>query len=139
MLKKKPRVILWKPFFMYLCKSIMPGMEVNVSPSTVKKEENGFMLGNVVSVSEYPTSAQGMMLTLGNSDLVRQLSGEGAPLEVKVKLVMDSSTQSGYKWSTPQGPPIGIDGGTFCVGEVKVDQKRPISIVIPFIKKLLPI
>jgi HlyD family secretion protein len=121
-------------------KKIMPGMEVNVSPTTVKKEEYGFMLGNVVSVSEYPASAKGMMLTLGNSELVQQLSGEsGAPIEVRVELVMDSSTQSGYKWSTPNGPPIVVDGGTFCTGEVKVEQKRPISMVMPFIKKLLPI
>lgn len=120
-------------------KKIIPGMEVNISPSTVQKEESGFMLGNVVSVSEYPASTQGMMLTLGNADLVRQLSGNSSPIEVRVKMIMDSSTVSGYKWSTPQGPSLVIDGGTFCTGEVKIEQKRPISMVMPFIKKLLPI
>jgi len=78
-------------------------------------------------------------LTLGNSELVRQLLGNGAPIEVRVKLVMDSSTPSGYKWSTSEGPPIVIDDGTSCLGEVKVAEKRPISMVIPFIKKILPI
>jgi len=120
-------------------KKITPGMEANISPTTVKKEEFGFMLGNVVSVSEFPASAQGMMVTLGNSELVQQLSREGTPIEVRVKLIMDSSTPSGYKWSTSQGPPIIVDDGTFCIGEVKVEEKRPISMVIPFIKKLLPI
>lgn len=120
-------------------KRIMPGMKVNIAPSTVKKEEYGFMLGNVVSVSKYPSSSQRMMLTLGNSDLVHKLSGEGSPLEVRVELIRDNSTLSGYKWSTPNGSSVPIDGGTFCIGEVKVEQKRPISMVIPFIKKLLPI
>lgn len=120
-------------------KKIIPGMEVNISPSTVKKEEDGFMLGNVVYVSEYPASAQRMMLTLGNSELVRQLMGNGAPIEVRVKLVTDSKTPSGYKWSTSEGPQLVIDDGTSCLGEVKVAKKRPISMVIPFIKKLLPI
>lgn len=120
-------------------KKIIPGMEVNISPSTVKKEEYGFMLGNVVHVSEYPASAQRMMLTLGNNELVNQLMGDGAPIEVKVKLVLDNSTASGYKWSTAEGPKIIIDDGTFCIGEVKVVEKRPISMVIPFIKKILPI
>ncbi len=120
-------------------KTIMPGMEVNISPSTVKKEENGFMLGNVVSVSKYPSSGQGMMLTLGNQELAQQLSGNKANIEVRIELIMDKGTQSGYKWSTPKGPATVIDDGTFCVGEVKVDQKRPISMVIPFIKKILPI
>ncbi len=120
-------------------KRIIPGMEVNISPSTVKKEEEGFMLGNVVAVSEYPASSQRIALTLGNPDLVQQLSGNSASLEVRVKMIMDSATVSGYKWSTPEGPAIVIDDGTFCIGEVKVAQKRPISMVIPFIKKLLPI
>ncbi|MDD2421310.1 MAG: NHLP bacteriocin system secretion protein [Heliobacteriaceae bacterium] len=120
-------------------KKIIPGMEVNICPSTVKKEEHGFMLGNIVSVSKYPVSAQGMMLTLGNNELVRRLSGEGAPIEVKVELIIDNSTASGYKWSTPDGPPLVIDSGTLCVGEVKVARQKPISMVIPFIKKVLPI
>lgn len=120
-------------------KKIIPGMEVNISPTTVQKEESGFMLGNVIAVSEYPASAQGMLLTLGNADLVRQLSGNSSPIEVRVKLVMDSSTVSGYKWSTPRGPSIVIDGGTFCTAEVKIEQKRPLSMVMPFIKRLLPI
>jgi HlyD family secretion protein len=119
-------------------KKIKPGMEVNVIPSTVKKEEYGSLLGNVSWVSEYPASAQGMALTLGNNDLVRKLSGGNTPLEVRIKLVMDSGTVSHYKWSTPEGPPLMLDDGTICTGEVKVGQRRPISMVMPFIKKLLP-
>ena len=76
-----------------------------------------------------------MMLTLGNNELVNQLMGDGAPIEVRVKLVLDNSTASGYKWSTAEGPKIIIDDGTFCIGEVKVAEKRPISMVIPFIKR----
>ncbi len=120
-------------------KKVLPGMEVNISPTTVKKEEDGFMKGNVLSVSEYPASAQGMMLTLGNKELVQRLSGKGSPIEVRVKLIRDSSTVSGYQWSTPSGPDMVIDSGTLCLGEVKVSQQRPISMIVPFIKKILPI
>ncbi|MDX9871713.1 MAG: NHLP bacteriocin system secretion protein [Clostridia bacterium] len=119
-------------------KLIMPGMDVNISPTTVKKEEHGFMRGKVVSVSEYPASAEGMRLTLGNPELAQRLMGNSAPLEVKVNLINDNSTLSGYKWSTPQGPPLKIDSGTLCVGEVKVSTTRPISMVVPFLKKILP-
>ncbi|MEG6520666.1 NHLP bacteriocin system secretion protein [Desulfotomaculum sp. 1211_IL3151] len=120
-------------------KKVRPGMAVNISPSTVKKEEDGFMLGNVKSVSEYPASSQGMMLTLGNSELVNRLTGQGSPIEIRVELVRDSNTVSGYKWSTPEGPEMIIDSGTLCLGEVKVSEQRPISMVIPFIKRILPI
>lgn len=120
-------------------KRVKPGMEAMISPTTVEKEEHGFMVGNVVSVSEYPASFQGMMLTLGSDNLVNQLMEAGAPIEVKVELVLDSTTPSGYRWSTAEGPPIEVDGGTICLGEVVVQERTPISMVIPFIKRVLPI
>lgn len=119
-------------------KKVLPGMEAQISPTIVKKEEFGYMQGRVVSVSEYPATAQGMMLTLGNQELVAQLSGNNAPIEVRIELILDTSTFSGYKWSTPQGPPIKIDSGTLCSASITVSQQKPIRMVIPKIKKYLP-
>jgi HlyD family secretion protein len=118
-------------------KNIRPGMEAQISPSTVKKEEYGFMLGRVVSVSEYPATAQGMMMSLGSQELVSRLSGGSAPLEVRLDVVSDDSTVSGYKWSSSKGPPLKINSGTLCTGTVTVDEMRPISMVIPTVKKAL--
>ncbi|MHB8157173.1 MAG: NHLP bacteriocin system secretion protein [Desulfocucumaceae bacterium] len=118
-------------------KKIMPGMEAQVSPTTVKKEEHGFMLGKVVSVSEYPSTMQGMMLVLGNQELAAKLAGQGAPLEVRINVISDDETVSGYKWSSSQGPPLKINSGTLCSGSVTVSKVRPISMVIPILKKTL--
>lgn len=120
-------------------KSIMPGMEAQISPSTVKKEEYGYMLGRVVSVSEYPATAEGMMVSLGSKELVSKLSGEGAPLEVRIDVVTDEGTVSGYKWSSSKGPPLTINSGTLCAGTVTVREIRPISMVIPMVKKALSV
>lgn len=120
-------------------KRILPGMEAQISPSIVKKEEYGYMLGRVVSVSEYPATSQGMMLTLGNEELVSKLSGRSTPIEIHIDLIRDESTVSEYKWSTPQGPPLIINSGTLCSGSVTVSKQRPIRMVIPLIKKYLPI
>lgn len=120
-------------------KNIRPGMEAQISPSTVKKEEYGFMLGRVVSVSEYPTTAEGMMHTLGSRDLVAKLSGQYAPLEVRIDVITDDSTESGYKWSSSKGPPMKINSGTLCAGEISIREQRPISMVIPMVKKALSI
>jgi len=77
------------------------------------------------------------MLTLGNAELVNRLLGQSSPVEVKVELIRDSSTVSGYKWSTPDGPEMIIDSGTLCLGEAKVSEQRPINMVIPFMKRIL--
>lgn len=120
-------------------KNIRPGMEAQISPSTVKKEEYGFMLGRVVSLSEYPATTRGMMMTLGSQELVSSLSGGSALLEVRLDVVTDDSTVSGYKWSSSQGPPMIINSGTLCTGTVTISEARPISMVIPIVKKTLSV
>ena len=120
-------------------KNILPGMEAQISPSTVKKEEYGFMLGRVVSVSEYPATAQGMMMSLGSKELVAKLSGEGAPLEVRIDVISDEGTVSGYMWSSSKGPPLKINSGTLCTGTVTVNDLRPIGMVVPMVKKALSV
>lgn len=120
-------------------KKILPGMEAMISPTTVKKEEYGYILGRVVSVSEYPATAQGMMQTLGNEELVQRLAAMGVSMELHIDLIVDDSTESGFKWSTPSGPPLKINSGTLCIGSVTVAEQRPISMVIPALKKALAI
>ncbi|MCB1094091.1 MAG: NHLP bacteriocin system secretion protein [Verrucomicrobiae bacterium] len=107
---------------------------VRISPSTVKAEEYGFMLGTVTSISGYPVTPQGMLETLKNQALVQEFSGESAPLEVTAELQVVSDNVSGYAWSSGEGPPIGIQGGTKCTVQIVVDERAPISYVLPILK-----
>ncbi len=118
-------------------KRLAPGMEARVSPSTVKKEEFGYILGRIVSVSEYPVTVQTARERLGSSELAEAYAGGAACLEVLVDLVTDDRTESGYRWSTLSGPPHGIENGTVCTATVIVDRQRPAEMVIPQIKNLL--
>ena len=115
-------------------KKIRPGMDVQVSPSTVKREEFGFILGRVVSVGEFPATRQGMFRVLGSEELVQALSVGGALIEVHVDLVLDAETVSGYMWSSSAGPPAQVDSGTFCAAWIEIRQQRPLSLVLPAFK-----
>ncbi|NLB43477.1 MAG: NHLP bacteriocin system secretion protein [Clostridiales bacterium] len=117
-------------------KSLAPGMETRVSPSTVKKEEFGYILGRIVSVSEYPATVHTARERLGSSELAQAYAGSTACLEVIVDLVSDNTTKSGYKWSTLSGPPISIENGTACSAAVVVERLRPIEMVIPQFRNL---
>ena len=120
-------------------KKITEGMEVKIYPSTVQKEEYGYMIGTVVEVPDYPVSTETVMATLGNESLVQELTGKGAPLEVKVDLVADENTISGYAWSSKKGATVNVENGTLCSAAVVVAEQRPISMVIPILKqKYLP-
>jgi HlyD family secretion protein len=120
-------------------KKVLEGQEIQVSPSTVKAEEYGFILGKVTSVSYFPSTPEGMKVVLRNEELVKELSSKGAPIEVTALLTKDSTTKSGYKWSSSQGPPTGIFSGTQATGSIVVDRKPPVEFVIPKIKEILGI
>ncbi len=118
-------------------KKISKGMEVQVSPSTVDKEKYGCIVGLVKSVSEYAVSEESMMSVLNNEQLVESLSTGEALIEIHVELLKDSSTVSGYKWTTKNGAPVTIAAGTVCSARVEIDTTRPIEVVFPFIKTML--
>ncbi len=116
-------------------KRIEPGMPVRVSPSTVRPEEYGFINATVRSVSDFPVSPEGLQRVLRNDSLVGALSGEGPPIEVVATLDRDPSTPSGFSWSSSSGPPTQVYSGTLASGGIVVERRRPISYVLPFVKR----
>jgi HlyD family secretion protein len=116
-------------------KKVQPGMNIHISPSTVKSEEYGFMLGLVSRVSEFPATTDGMMRLLHNQNLVQTLTAGGAPIQIHAELLPDSGTQSGFAWSSSKGPPTGIHSGTVCSARIVISEKSPIHLLIPYIKK----
>lgn len=118
-------------------KRVHPGMAVRVSPSTVKREEFGSILGKVTWAAEYPSTSRGMVRLLGNEALAQKLMEEGPPIQVNVALERDSSTPSGFRWSSSRGPNLQISSGTLATGDVVVRQEAPINLVIPKVREKL--
>lgn len=120
-------------------KTVRPGMRLQIAPDSVRKEEHGVMLGIVTSVSEFPTTEDGMKRVLGNDLLVRNLLGSVglAPIAVQAEIVPDAHTKSGYRWSSRDGPPLQLGPGTPCQATITVRQTRPIGLVIPLVREYL--
>jgi HlyD family secretion protein len=117
-------------------KSVKPGSQARIAPSTVKREEFGMMIGTVASVSEFPVTPQGMTAVLHNDQLVKVFSHDGAPYAVTVSLEKDEATTSGYRWAVGQGPPVHLTSGTLAQAEITTRNRRPLDLVVPFIRKL---
>jgi HlyD family secretion protein len=118
-------------------KRVQPGMLVRVSPSTVKREEYGAILGRVNWVAEFPSTSRGMTRLLGNEALVNKLMAEGPPIQVDVSLARDPSTPTGFRWSSSKGPSVKISSGTLAQGSVVVRDDPPIRLLIPTIREKL--
>lgn len=117
-------------------KRIKPGMDVQVSLSTAKKERYGYLLGKVIAISKYPSTEQGMTAIINNHVLVKEMSKSGAPFAVQVDFVPDNTTRSGYQWSSQAGDQVDLSSGTSCKGSFTIEKQRPISLIIPLLKNM---
>ena len=77
-----------------------------------------------------------MMMLMQNEGLVRDLSGQTPPTEIRATLKTADSL-SGYQWSSAKGPAITIASGTICHAEITIRRQRPLSLVIPILKNTL--
>ena len=57
-------------------------MEAQISPSTVKREEFGFMKGTVSYIGEYPVTPQAVQSVVANQALAQELIGNSSKLEM---------------------------------------------------------
>ena len=113
------------------------GMEAQVSPSTVRREEFGFMRGKITYVSDYPATHAALMRNFENESLAQDLSSSGPVTEVRIALNLDHRTSSGFEWSGLQSPDVQLTSGTLCTVEVITRRQRPISLLFPFLKNKL--
>jgi HlyD family secretion protein len=119
-------------------KRVKPGMEVQVSPTTVRREEYGFMKGQIKTVGEYAVTSEGVEAVTGNKQLVEELLKSGTKIEVQVGLLANKDTASGYSWSSSGGPPFKIEGGTKVSVSVVASQTSPFNYyVTPIFRNML--
>jgi HlyD family secretion protein len=118
-------------------KEIAPGMEVRISPTTMKREEFGHIKAKVLFVAEFPSSEAALMRSLQNETLVKALARYGAATEVRAELERDPSTPTGFRWSSSKGPWASISAGTLCTADVTTRRQKPVSLILPILRNKL--
>lgn len=119
-------------------KKIRTGMKIQITPQTVKRERFGGILGNVTTISRFPITKEAAANEVGNSEVLEALISEkqGGLIQVFSDLELDSQTPSGYKWSSSTGPQLNISSGTTTVVRVKVEERAPITFVLPILRSV---
>jgi HlyD family secretion protein len=117
-------------------KRVSVGMAAYVIPDGTKKEEFGSMRGRVTSVSDGDVSVDHVEQILHSAQLTKSLFAEGSPLLAEIALTPAKNT-SGFEWWNGNGPPYRITPGTVVTVDIIVDEVRPISLVIPALRRLL--
>jgi HlyD family secretion protein len=132
-------------------KKIEVGHKVEVSPTTIKREEHGFIRGKVVGVSELPATKLAMASALQHPELVDSFLKRYAPgvlLRVHVKLdeappadlaraiEQGASGTNHFLWSSSSGLSRPLKTGTMCQAAIVVDRPSLITLVLPWTKRI---
>ena len=117
-------------------KKIRPGMQILVTPDLVKRTRFGGIVGEIRQVSPFPVTSEGATSVVGNPEVVKKLMGEeGGKIEAIAQLKLDPSTYSGYQWSSSEGPQLKITPGTTTTVRVRVEERSPITWVLPILRE----
>ncbi|MEH2225258.1 NHLP bacteriocin system secretion protein [Nostoc sp.] len=115
-------------------KQIQPGMKLQVTPSTVQRERFGGIIGAVTDVSAFPVTKEGALSVVGSSEFVEGLMSQGPQILITARLQPDTSTVSHYKWSSSKGPEMKVTSGTTTSVQVTVEERAPITFVLPILR-----
>ncbi|GGX88098.1 HlyD family efflux transporter periplasmic adaptor subunit [Streptomyces minutiscleroticus] len=91
----------------------------------------GVLRGHVRSVDRAAQSRQQISAFLGDSQLGEQFTARGRPVAVLVRLDRSSATESGYRWSSAQGPPFRLASMTQATGTIRLADQRPVDWLLP--------
>ena len=118
-------------------KKIQPDMTIQITPQTIKRERFGGIVGDVNKISPFPITKEAAANVVGNPEVVEGLVSKDQPglMQVSASLQEDD-TFSGYQWSSSAGPNLKISPGTTTIARVKVDERSPISYVIPLLRSV---
>jgi len=118
-------------------KRAAPGMEAHIVPDIIRKEEYGSMRGRVTAVSDEDVSIEHVNQIVHNEQLTSNLFGGEPALLAYIELVPTKDNPSGFEWWSGIGPPYKITAGSVATVDIIVERVRPITLVIPALRKLL--
>lgn len=117
-------------------KQIKSGMKMQVTPSIVKREDYGGIISYVNQIVSFPITEEKATIDVGSQTLAQDLTSGGKVIEVRAKMQTNSDNFSGYTWSSGSGPKLTISQGTTASVEVIVEQRAPITFVIPLLRSI---
>ena len=115
-------------------KKLQLGMKVEITPTTVKRERFGGIVGTVTDISAFPVTKEGVNRLVGNPEVTQTILTKGPQIQVFAALQPDLLTFSQHKWSSSKGPQLKVSAGTLTSVRVTVEERAPITFVLPILR-----
>ena len=117
-------------------KKLQSGLKMRVSPANVEKERFGGIVGQVETVTDYPVTTASVANQIGDPEIARTLLGGQSRIGVEAALA-PGDTYTGFEWTSGGGPEgFKITAGTTAEVRVTIRERRPITVLLPFLENL---
>ena len=119
-------------------KRLAVGQRVRISPASTKPQRHGGISGMIKAISPLPVRETALRKRLGHESLVNAVLDQkkGPLIEIVTSLQRDPNTESGFNWGGGPGPHLKLSSGTPTTVRVLVEERRPISYVLPILRDL---
>ncbi len=119
--------------FLYMPKeeagAFEPGMEAQITPSFVSREEYGYMEGVISAISPYLISDNYILKHMGTLNYVDGLRESGNCVEIVVQLDVSADEAGGYVWSNPKGSSLKVKSGDRCSVRIIKKEYHPYELL----------
>jgi HlyD family secretion protein len=103
----------------------------------VQRERYGGIVGWVDDVSRYPVTVEAAANLIGDLELARGLLGGEARIQVIANLDQDPDDESKFVWTSGKHPKdVEVTAGTTADVRVTIEERKPITLVLPFLESL---
>lgn len=111
---------------------IKPGMIARIDLNAVDTQKYGQLVGSVISVVPYAVSSNSDQLNVIPSEKLREdLTKGSTAMLVIIQPTLYPKNMTGLRWTSSKGPPDKLLPGSLGVVRVTIENKRPISYLIP--------
>lgn len=111
-------------------------MKVLLYPTSVDSQKYGHMEAWIDSIGEYAAGTSNMSYVLGTDNLVAdQFLNDGPVVSVVCRIKTDSSTKSGFYWTSDNGKALSVSNGTLVSAKIVTEECAPITKLFNNIKE----
>ena len=122
-------------FPMKSVQGIEKGLAVLVDPENAERNSYGSIRGEIETISSVPIDKTNAVFKVGSAARASSLYEDNQTMSL-ASIKLKSSEKGKYEWTSSDGPAYPIPIGTQADLTVITGSKKPISILLPFIRKV---
>lgn len=106
------------------------GMEAQITPSYVMREEYGYVEGIISHIDENIVTENHIIKHMGTMDYVEEILPGKNCVEVTIQLSVKETGEGGYVWSNPKGEQLSIKSGDRCSVRIIKQEYHPYQLIL---------